>query len=51
VPLLDATKVTGNGGGNTLTGNNAGLDLYFGDASLDNTDWLGNQSPERFIAV
>jgi hypothetical protein len=37
VPLLDATMVTSNGGGNTLTGG-AGLNLYYGNTA-DNTDF------------
>jgi hypothetical protein len=48
VPLLDATKVTGNGGGNTLTGG-AGLDLFFGSLTLDTSDW--DPSTETFIAI
>jgi hypothetical protein len=50
VPLLDATKVTNNGGGNTLTGHHGGaaeLNLYFGLApALETTDYdpaLGEQ--------
>jgi hypothetical protein len=50
VPLLDATKVTNNGGGNTLTGHHGGageLNLYYGLApALETTDYnpvLGEQ--------
>jgi Ca2+-binding RTX toxin-like protein len=50
VPLLDATTVKSNGGGNTMLGNGP-LDLYFGNSSLDSTDWVGDQTIERFIAV
>jgi hypothetical protein len=48
VPLLDATAVFSNGGGNTLTGN-AGRDLFFGRLGLDTTDW--NPEVETFIQV
>jgi hypothetical protein len=37
VPLLDATTVTSNGGGNSLTGL-AGLNLYYGNPA-DSTDF------------
>jgi len=54
VPLLDATTVANNGGGNTLLGHNGGvgeLNLYYGkDPTLETTDWdptLG----EVFISV
>jgi hypothetical protein len=40
VPLLDATMVTSNGGGNTLTGG-AGLNLYYGNTA-DTTDYDPN---------
>jgi hypothetical protein len=50
VPLLDATMVHNNGGGNTLTGNHGGpseLDLFYGlDPALETTDYnpaLGEQ--------
>jgi hypothetical protein len=43
VPLLDATMVFNNGGGNTLTGNQGGpseLNLFYGlDPSLEATDY------------
>jgi hypothetical protein len=43
VPLLDATVVTNNGGGNTLTGNHGGageMNLFYGsDPTLDTTDY------------
>jgi hypothetical protein len=48
VPLLDATKVTGNGLGNTLTGG-AGLDLFYGNLALDTHDW--DPATETFISV
>ncbi len=48
VPLLDATTVTGNGGGNTLYGN-GGLDLYFGNLDLDTYDW--NPDTQTFVQV
>src|SRR5262249_1513949 len=34
VPLLDATTVTGNGGGNTLMGD-GGFNLWYGNPNLD----------------
>jgi hypothetical protein len=48
VPLLDASTVRGNGGGNTLMGG-AGLDLYYGNLALDVYDW--NPMNEYFISV
>jgi hypothetical protein len=43
VPLLDATMVTNNGGGNTLTGNHGGgseMNLFYGlDPTLETTDY------------
>jgi hypothetical protein len=43
VPLLDATMVTNNGGGNTLMGNNGGageMNLFYGlDPTLETTDY------------
>ena len=43
VSLLDATKVTNNGGGNTMTGNHGGvgeLNLFYGlDPTLETTDY------------
>jgi hypothetical protein len=48
VPLLDATTVTGNGGGNTLLGGR-GLDLFYGDRVNDATDW--NPDTETFIDI
>ncbi len=43
VPLLDASTVFNNGGGNTLLGNNGGaaeMNLFYGlDPSLENTDY------------
>jgi hypothetical protein len=48
VPLLDASTVTGNQLGNTLTGN-AGRDLFFGDLALDTYDW--DPATETFISV
>ena len=43
VPLLDATMVTNNGGGNTLTGNHGGsgeMNLFYGlDPTLEMTDY------------
>ena len=38
VPLLDATTVTGNGGGNTLTAG-PGRALFYGNLALDLYDW------------
>jgi hypothetical protein len=50
VPLLDATMVTNNGGGNTLLGNHGGageMNLFYGlDPTLETTDYnaaLGEQ--------
>jgi PKD repeat protein len=48
VPLLDATTVTGNGGGNTLTGG-LGRDLFFGQSALDVSDW--DMLTETFIEL
>jgi hypothetical protein len=48
LPLLDATTVTGNGGGNTLTGG-AGRTLFYGNVALDIYDW--DPLTETFIAV
>src|SRR5262249_9396111 len=48
VPLLDATTVAGNGGGNTLSGG-AGQDLFYGSLAQDIYDWDPLQ--ETFIAV
>jgi hypothetical protein len=48
VPLLDATTVTGNGGGNILTGG-LGRDLFYGNATLDTTDW--DPITETFVAI
>jgi hypothetical protein len=48
VPLLDATTVLGNGGGNTLRGG-PGRDLFFGNLSLDTSDW--DPLSETFISV
>ena len=43
VPLLDATMVTNNGGGNTMTGNHGGaaeMNLFYGlDPTLETTDY------------
>jgi hypothetical protein len=41
-PLLDATTVTGNGGGNTLTGA-GGHNLYYGSLTGDTTDRTADQ--------
>jgi hypothetical protein len=46
--LLNASTVTGNGLGNNLLGN-GGLNLYFGDLGLDNTDW--DPLSEVFVSV
>jgi hypothetical protein len=48
VHVLDATTVTGNGLGNTLTGN-AGLDLFYGALALDTYDW--DPATETFVSV
>jgi Ca2+-binding RTX toxin-like protein len=48
VPLLNATTLTGNGGGNTLTGG-PGRDLFYGNLALDSYDW--DPLTETFIAV
>jgi hypothetical protein len=48
VPLLDATMVTGNGGGNTLNGG-PGLDLFYGDLALNTYDW--DPATETFVSV
>ena len=54
VPLLDATKVFNNGGGNTLLGNNGGageLNLFHGsDPSTENTDY-NPAAGELFVLV
>ena len=42
-PLLNATRVRSNGGGNTLNGN-AGLDFFFA-----NLDTLDREASESFI--
>ncbi len=48
-PLLNATTVSSNGGGNTLDGN-AGLDFFF--ANMDDLDTLyGDPLTEEFVAV
>jgi hypothetical protein len=46
--VLNATTVTGNKAGNTLTGG-PGLDLFFGDLNLDTTDY--DAANEMFIVV
>jgi hypothetical protein len=48
VPLLDATTVFANGGGNTLLGGD-GLDLFFGSPDLDAHDW--DPAAEQFVAL
>jgi hypothetical protein len=48
VPLLDATTVAGNGGGNTLMGGPA-RSLFFGSLTLDSYDW--DPLTDTFIAV
>jgi hypothetical protein len=49
VPLLDATKVHNNGGGNTFQRNGTGVDLFF--ASIKDRDsWRPNAS-ETFLPV
>ncbi len=48
VPLLNATKVTGNGGRNTLTGR-LGLDLFYGNLELDTYDW--DPLTETFVVL
>jgi hypothetical protein len=48
VPLLDASAVIGNGGGNTLTGG-PGRNLFYGNLTLDSYDW--DPLTETFIAV
>jgi hypothetical protein len=48
VPLLDATTITGNGGGNTLTGG-PGRALFYGNLVLDTYDW--DPLTETFIVV
>jgi hypothetical protein len=52
VPLLDATMVFNNGGGNTLTGNHGGvgeLNLFYGlDPTLETTDY-NSSAGELFI--
>jgi hypothetical protein len=52
VPLLDATKVTNNGGGNTLTGHNGGvgeLNLYYGLAPASESTDFDSTLGEVFI--
>jgi hypothetical protein len=46
--LLNASTVTGNGAGNTLLGGR-GLNLYFGNLDLDQTDW--DPLTETFVSV
>jgi glucose/arabinose dehydrogenase len=48
VPLLDATTVWGNGGGNQMTGG-PGLDLFYGSLTRDTTD--RDPDTEVFIVV
>jgi Ca2+-binding RTX toxin-like protein len=48
VPLLDPSTVTGNGGGNTLTGG-PGRNLFYGNLALDNYDW--DPLTETFVVV
>jgi glucose/arabinose dehydrogenase len=48
VPLLDATTVTGNGGGNRMIGG-PGLDLFYGSLTRDTTDW--DPDNEFFIVL
>jgi hypothetical protein len=48
VPLLNATTVTGNGGGNILIGG-AGQTLFYDNFALDRDDW--DPLTEIFIAV
>jgi hypothetical protein len=45
---LNATTVTGNGGGNTLMGG-AGRDLFFGNLGSDTTDW--DPLSETFVSI
>jgi hypothetical protein len=47
--LLNASTVTGNRAGNVLTGG-PGLDLFFGDPTLDTTDWNAGLG-EVFVSV
>jgi hypothetical protein len=47
-PLLDATTVSSNGGGNTLNGG-PGLDLYYGNLAADQYDW--DPANEAFISI
>jgi hypothetical protein len=52
VPLLDATKVTSNGGGNTLTGNHGGngeLNLFYGLSPTSETTDYNASAGEQFI--
>src|SRR5262249_36096999 len=49
VPLLDATKVHNNGGGNTFQRNGTGVDLFFA-STRDRDSWRPNAS-EMFIPV
>jgi hypothetical protein len=46
--VLNASTVTGNGGGNTLLGN-GGLNLYFGNPDFDVNDW--DPTTETFVVV
>jgi hypothetical protein len=46
--LRNASTVTGNGAGNTLLGG-SGLNLYFGNLDLDQTDW--DPQTETFVSV
>jgi hypothetical protein len=48
VPLLDATTVAGNGGGNVLWGG-ANLDLFYGNLDSDVTNWDPNR--ETFVRI
>jgi hypothetical protein len=49
VPLLDATTVTSNGGGNTMLGN-GGFNLWYGNLALDSYPGY-NPDSEVFISV
>jgi Ca2+-binding RTX toxin-like protein len=46
---LNPATVHGNGGGNTLLGGSADKDLFFGNQTLDTTDW--NPANESFYSV
>jgi serralysin len=48
VPLLDASTVHGNGGGNTLQGG-PGLNLFYGDLAQDAYTW--DPASETFVSV